>query len=302
MSVLRSDKTTTRVTVMANSRKHSAYNSKSSRAFMDWLADLKYIAARLTRRYLVPKWALSLLPGYMASQNEIEPANIVEKYLYYLDFLRINIDKARVLEIGVGATNSTGYELATCTTINSWYGYEPFSDLNHSLDRHILNLVANRSGIKVEEISSRTWRFDQLDDLQPASIDVILSHCVLEHVRQPERLLKSLSRLLKKGGSMIHVVDYRDHYFKYPFHFLKFSEKVWKRWLDPGDLPRYRLFDHIDIIKGLGFGVEVIEIRIDLEKFSLVEPWVRPKFRRGIPEDAAEWAVLAVTSVSRLED
>ena len=35
---------------------------------------------------------------------------------------------------------------------------------------------------------------------------------------------------------MLHVVDYRDHFFKYPLHFLQFSQNTWRRFLNPGRL------------------------------------------------------------------
>ena len=296
MSLAGRDKANMNAVALACPRQATVRGDKAPRPLAERLTDWKYVAARLVRRYLVPNRMLSLLPGYAVSQNEIEPCAIVDKYLDYLNRLKINLSGARILEIGMGATNSTGYELAARAPISYWLGYDPFSSFNRSLDRRILNIVADRRGLEPGVIAKRTKRLDRLDDLSPGSVDVILSHCVLEHVRRPEELFNALAGLLISGGKMIHAVDYRDHYFRYPFHFLKFSDKTWRRWLDPGDLPRHRLFNHVDIINGLGLNVEIIETRLDPDNFFRVEPWVRPVFKRGTPEDAAEWAVLAVTT------
>ena len=254
-----------------------------------------YVMARLARRFLVPDRLLALAPGYAVSRNETDPAPIVDQYLDYAARGGPDLAGLRVLEIGVGATNSTGYELAARTGIRSWRGYEPYSRLNHALDGRMLRRIAHRYHADAADLRKRATRVTRIDDPASGSVDLILSHCVLEHVRQPRELLRSLAGMLTPGGRMIHAVDYRDHFFQYPFSFLTFSETVWRRFLDPGDLPRFRLMDHVDLCRAAGLGVEILEKRLDPEQFSQVAPWVRPAFRRGIPEDAAVWAVLAMT-------
>ena len=75
-------------------------------------------------------------------------------------------------------------------------------------------------------------------------MDVVLSNSVLEHVQDLPALFAELARILAPGGVMLHRVDYRDHFFKYPFHFLLYPRWVWNWFLNPGDLPRWRYDDH----------------------------------------------------------
>ena len=48
--------------------------------------------------------------------------------------------------------------------------------------------------------------------LPAASVDLIFSNSVLEHLRDPEAVMNESARILKSGGLMIHHVDFRDHF------------------------------------------------------------------------------------------
>ena len=69
--------------------------------------------------------------------------------------------------------------------------------------------------------------------LEPASFDYIISRAVMEHLRDPERALFVMDRLLFPGGLMIHKIDLRDHelfsdYGHHPLTFLTIPPAIYK--------------------------------------------------------------------------
>ena len=124
----------------------------------------------------------------------------------------------------------------------------------------------------------KTSRIRELAGLDSASADIIVSNSVLEHVRDPLDLFRECLRVLAPGGIMLHQVDYRDHFFKYPFHFLTFSKALWDNLLDPGDLPRLRLDDHLLALRISGFECEVLKQETDPAALAAVVPFLAPEF------------------------
>jgi hypothetical protein len=80
--------------------------------------------------------------------------------------------------------------------------------------------------------------------LHPASMDLVFSSSVLEHVDQVDSLIEACSQLTTPAGLNVHVIDLRDHYFRYPFEMLCYQEKTWQRWLNSSNLNRLRLPDY----------------------------------------------------------
>jgi SAM-dependent methyltransferase len=135
-------------------------------------------------------------------------------------------------------------------------------------------------------------RTTSLATVEGASIDLVLSNSVLEHVRDLRGLLAEIGRVLRPGAAMLHLVDYRDHFFKYPFHFLQFSAPVWERWLDPGDLPRWRLSGQLRILAEMGYRVDVLARTRDDGEFAKVAPHLAADFDAADPEIAVTHAAL----------
>jgi hypothetical protein len=77
---------------------------------------------------------------------------------------------------------------------------------------------------------------------------------------------------------MIHRVDYRDHFFKYPYFFLMFSDWVWNTFLNPGDLYRWRLDDHLEAAKRAGVRVETTYIETDHEAYRRLNHRILSRF------------------------
>lgn len=240
-----------------------------------------YVVLRLMRRHLFTDGFLSRwgkwIPLFSSNMNQASPVPIVDLYESLGRRAGIRLSGQTVLEIGSGETNSTGYEIMARGSRRYW-GFEPYLQLNGPLDRRKKWEVSHRHPQRDPMNLDRVRRIRSLETLSAKSIDVVVSHCVLEHVKDMDTLVQRLARVLKGHGCMIHYVDYRDHFFQYPYHFLLFSNNIWSRLLNPGSLPRYRISDHIDCFLNHGFEVNVLSHEADPERFQQIEDRIDPCF------------------------
>ncbi len=219
----------------------------------------EYVFLRLLRRFLFSDAFLvrfgQFVPYYRTNANQFDAEPVVDLYADAIARSRLPlIENRNILEIGSGATNSVGYALLRRRLAGPRgriYLFEPHAEFNRRADARL------RERFGADELS-RVERISTLAALPDRSIDLVLSHSVLEHVIDMHGLLASLDRVLGSAGRMIHSVDYRDHFFKYPYHFLVFQRDVWERWLNPGDLPRWRLSGHLEAFSAHGFCTEVL--------------------------------------------
>jgi len=258
-------------------------------------ANLEYVPLRLIRRFLFPGALLDKLghfiPYWRVNQGRLDPAPIVDAYQRLLRAGGIDLldgKRRAVVELGCGAANGTGYEWAARFG-GKWTGVEPFAPLDPGLDTKLFERVHM---CYPHVIFENVQRIKTLAELTDASVDCIVSNSVLEHVTDPLSLFMECYRVLTPDGIMLHRVDYRDHFFKYPFQFLTFPQKVWDNLLNPGDLPRHRLDDHLQALTRAGFHVEVLEYERDTDGFSAVAPFLAPPFAGRNPD------MLAVTSAA----
>ena len=101
-------------------------------------------------------------------------------------------DDARILDVGCG----DGFHLSLLRQ----YGKKSWSLEGVDLDKRAVK-VATASGLKVhlgsvEEI-----------DLPPENYDLIFMIQTIEHVEKPDEILRSIYKLLKKGGRLVIVTD-----------------------------------------------------------------------------------------------
>jgi len=259
---------------------------------------LEYVSLRLVRRFLftegfanrVARW----LPYYATNANERHPMQVVEQYARNLAKENLSISDKHVLEAGAGRTNTVGYGLlhagASEVTL-----LEPFVAFDMQRDRALRDSNPDIAGT----VDGRLTRVASFDQIPTGSVDLLLSTSVLEHVRDLPAFFAGCLRVLKPDGVMLHRVDYRDHFFKYPYAFLTFSDATWSRWLDPGDLPRWRLDDHVCAMSACGFHVEILDSSSQIAAFEQIKSQVIPRFRTG-RVDVTFAALLARQSPVRL--
>ena len=257
-----------------------------------------YVAARLARRCLpttVPSGLRRLLPFLDGNFGASNGAGLVGLYSHHLGGRRPGWPGGlTVLEVGVGSTNGSCYELAALGA-RRVLALEPYVAL--AVERDAAQLRATvRPGVGAEQLAERVGRIGEAASLETGSVDCVLSNSVLEHVAEPERLARELARVLAPGGFMLHVVDYRDHFFRYPYHFLQWSRTTWNRWLNPGDLPRWRLGDHRAAFERAGLRVEILMAQPIPDAFARMRQSVHAEFRHRSEEDlATAYGVLLVT-------
>jgi len=123
-------------------------------------------------------------------------------------------------------------------------------------------------------------------DLEP--VDIVFSNSVYEHLDDVEGITETLSGLTMSGGTHVHFIDLRDHFFKYPFEMLRFSEYIWKRLLNPSsNHNRYRLWDYRRV-----FETNFSQVKIDIlareeVAFLKLKPQIRTEFISGNLQDDA---------------
>jgi SAM-dependent methyltransferase len=265
------------------------------------LSNIEYIVLRLLRRFLFTDGFLlkfgNYLPYYRVNLNQVNPASIVCEYKKYLSMANIDSTAmSSILEIGVGATNSTGYEMAKQNFASSGQIVllEPYAYFNEELDEKI-SLVNGYS----DEVKGKIARVKQISEIPASSVDLVLSNSVLEHVDNFSELSTQLKRILKPDGAMLHIVDYRDHFFKYPYHFLQFSKNIWNRYLNPGDLPRWRIYDHLKIFNEQNLITNIVEVEKEEMAYLKIKPYVNMDFDQDNELVSVTKAVLLVTGQTK---
>lgn len=258
-----------------------------------FLTNFEYVALRLVRRFLLPSQLRRLgrlLPYYKENVSETDPESMLRLYRSWLGRNGYSAKGRRIVELGSGLTNAAGYALASEGAAQVWC-VEPYAALDPELDETLLARLALAKGTSGAEIAAKVTRCASLKEVGLGGVDLILSHSVLEHVREFEVLCEAMRSVLACDGRMLHIVDYRDHFFKYPLHFLQFSSQTWDRFLDPGDLPRWRLGDHLRELRRQGFGVDVIHRDVaKTDDIELVRDSVSSDFD---PSDADFWVLRA---------
>lgn len=127
-------------------------------------------------------------------------------------------------------------------------------------------------------------------------VDLVLSRSVFEHLDEVDATTRALVAITKPTGYHIHYINLSDHFFKYPYEMLTFSENTWRNWLNPpANLNRYRFLDYQRLFETYFANVQ-ITVREHLSKdFEKARPRIRPEFLTGDPEidSATKLVVLA---------
>jgi hypothetical protein len=141
---------------------------------------------------------------------------------------------------------------------------------------------------------------DDVEKCSDLQADLILSNSVLEHVQDVDAIIQALATLTSSNGVQIHFIDLRDHFFKYPFEMLCYSDKTWYQWLNPSShLNRCRMADYQHIFETYFTNVEITVLESDREAFQQVQPRIRQEFLSGITEIDAATVIRVVTKGTR---
>jgi len=136
------------------------------------------------------------------------------------------------------------------------------------------------------------------DDFPP--FDVVVSNSVYEHLDDVDGITRALASLTEPDGIQIHFVDLRDHFFKYPFEMLHYSEKVWLGFLNPtSHHNRFRLWDYRNVFEKYFENVEIEILERDEIAFEKARPRIRPEFISGNIQDDSVTLIRVLVSRPR---
>ena len=124
--------------------------------------------------------------------------------------------------------------------------------------------------------------------LPPASVDVVFSNSVLEHVERSalRRLMRETRRVLRPGGVALHSVNCGDHYAYFDsrltqVHYLRFPERRWRVWNNGLQYQnRLRANDFLELAEGEGLEIVLNRQRPRPELLARFEELsIAPEFR-----------------------
>ena len=146
-------------------------------------------------------------------------------------------------------------------------------------------------------------------ELPDASIDMVTSCDVLEHVRVDDigAILRECRRILRDDGVFRVRIDYQDHYWYFdghisPYNFLRFDERKWRRFNPQLHYQnRLRHDDFIDLVTQSGWMVVEDEhdapTREDLEAIGSI-PLAKPFRDAPLERQAIRYANLTLAKAT----
>lgn len=260
--------------------------------------NLPYLIPRLVRRFLPEKLVRTMLLRSIIIKPGLETDNpfaAIQRYVDVLSKWGHSFQGKRVLIFGYGGRFDIGYGI-----LKEGAAHVILCDKYASPDEaHNLRMFGAEEKYFAMESQGLRPRPEWItlleadirditasDELEP--VDIVISSSVYEHLDDVEGITEALAKLTKPDGIQIHYVDLRDHYFKYPFEMLRFSESTWRKWLNPAtNHNRYRLWDYGRAFKACFEQVEIEVLSREEEAFRKALPRIRPEFLSGnLEEDA----------------
>jgi hypothetical protein len=269
--------------------------------------NLSYLAPRLARHFLPEKLVRALLLRGWIIRPGIETSNpsaAVKRYADVLSNRGSSFWGKRVLVLGYGGRFDVGFSLLRegASHVILCDKYAP-PDEAHNLrlfGAEEKYFVMERNGLRPR----REWMTlvqTDIRDIQRRgeieAVDMVLSSSVYEHLDDVEGITGTLADLTKPDGLQIHYVDLRDHFFKYPFEMLRFSESTWRTWLNPSsNHNRYRLWNYRKAFEACFREVQIEILSDEVETFRRLQPYIRPEFMSGDMEEDAAGTIRVVVS------
>ncbi len=258
-----------------------------------------YLLPRLIRHFMPVsvvrvflRRGLIIRPGLETSN----PAAAVERYRSVLEGAGQGLAGKRLLVFGYGGNFALG-----CALLRLGAGQvvlcDKYAPPDHKHNRALLPEYADYLQLKDGQVFPVTenLRLLQADIRQVAQegqlppVDYVLSSSVYEHLDDVEGITRALAKLTSPSGMHLHFIDLRDHFFKYPFEMLAYTEHTWRTWLNPtSNLNRYRLPDYQRVFEVMFKNVEILVLANDCVAYEAMQGRIRPQFLSGDPRiDAA---------------
>jgi SAM-dependent methyltransferase len=256
------------------------------------ILNLPYLVPRLIRRFLPEKLVRTLLLRNVIIQSGLETNNpfaAIQRYTDVLSKYGLSFQGKSVLVFGYGGRFDIGFgilkEGADHVILCDKYA-PPDEDHNRRMFAAEEKFFAvENKGLRPRPEWMSLLEADIRDvhasqTIQP--VDIVISSSVYEHLDDVGGITRALAGLTKPDGIQLHYVDLRDHFFKYPFEMLRFSEGTWRRWLNPSsNHNRYRLWDYRRVFNACFAHVEIEVLSREEDAFRKVMDHLRPEFVSG---------------------
>jgi SAM-dependent methyltransferase len=274
--------------------------------------NLPYLLPRVARHFLPERLTRFLLlhsiiirPGLETS----DPQAAVSRYVDLLNGRRQSFEGKRVLVFGYGGRFDTGIGLleAGAGHVVLCDKFAPPDDAHNAalLEKYSAHLFLDEGRTRPRPERMTLLQADirevhVTDDFPP--FDVMVSSSVYEHLDDVDGITRSLAALTKPDGVQIHFVDLRDHFFKYQFEMLHYSEKVWFGFLNPtSHHNRFRLWDYRRVFEKYFGNVEIEVLERQEAEFEKVRSRIRPEFVSGNIQDDSVTLIRVLASGPRNE-
>jgi SAM-dependent methyltransferase len=261
--------------------------------------NIAYLVPRLTRHFLSDGLIRVLLRRGLVVKPGLETSDApaaVSRYVDALESQGASLHGRRTLVFGYGGRFDIGVALleggAAHVILCDRYASPDDAHNRGLLTAHAAYLFsdAGRARPRPEHMSLLHSDIRAVARAQELpSCDLVVSSSVYEHLDDVEGVTAALARLTSPNGLQIHFVDLRDHFFKYPFEMLHYSEAVWRGWLNPSsNHNRFRLWDYRRVFETHFGSVEVEILGRDDAGFDRARNRVKPEYISGNQlEDAA---------------
>ncbi|MEW6404877.1 MAG: hypothetical protein AB1649_24030 [Chloroflexota bacterium] len=254
--------------------------------------NFKYLALRTLRHFMPEAVARFLLKRRWIIRPGLEstdPIAAVERYVQTLSAQGISIEGKRVLVFGYGGRFAVGVELLKQGAAHVVL-CDHFVLLDTQRNLELLPKYAGYLEKKNGEVNPRAECItllhgdirDEKLQKQISLVDSVLSTSVYEHLDDVGGITHALANLTSSLGVHLHFVDLRDHYFKYPFEMLTYSDRIWKWFLNPtSNLNRFRLPDYKRTFDECFQRVQIDVLERLEEEFQAARARIHPEFKTG---------------------
>jgi hypothetical protein len=261
----------------------------------------------VARHFLPEKLVRALLLRNIIIRPGLETSNPFEAVQRYADVLLergLSLRGKRVLVFGYGGRFDIGFgflkEGAAHVILCDKYAPPDETHNRQIFAAEEKYFVAESTGLRprsewITLLESDIRDIEATVEIEP--VDIVLSSSVYEHLDDVEGITRALASLTKADGIQIHFIDLRDHFFKYPFEMLRFSESTWYKWLNPSsNHNRYRMWDYRMVFESCFDHVEIDVLSREVEAFRKLMPYVRPEFISGNLEEDAVTLIRVIAS------
>ena len=260
--------------------------------------NLSYLLPRLARHFLPERLVRLLLLRNVIIRPGLETSNpfaAVQRYVDVLAERGLSFRAKRVLVFGYGGRFDIGFGLLKEGPAHVIL-CDKYAPPDEAHNRQMFGAEEKYFHVEKQGLRPRAeWMTLLESDIRELAatggidpVDFVLSSSVYEHLDDVEGITQALATLTKPDGLHIHFVDLRDHFFKYPFEMLRFSQGTWRSWLNPSsNHNRYRLWDYRRAFAACFSQVEIEVLAREEAAFRKVMPHIRPEFMSGKLEDDA---------------